>query len=103
MLTSKQRAYLKSLAMELDPIILLGKASLTTEYEKNVDEALAKRELVKVGVLKNCDDDPREIAETLAEHTRSEVVQVIGKKIVLYRQGKDKNRKIELPKARKKQ
>ena len=103
MLTSKQRAYLKNLAMELDPIILLGKASLTTENEKNVDEALAKRELVKVGVLKNCDDDPREIAETLAEHTRSEVVQVIGKKIVLYRQGKDKNRKIELPKARKKQ
>lgn len=103
MLTSKQRAYLKSLAIELDPIILLGKASLTTENEKNVDEALAKRELVKVGVLKNCDDDPREIAETLAEHTRSEVVQVIGKKIVLYRQGKDKNRKIELPKARKKQ
>ena len=103
MLTSKQRAYLKSLAMELDPIILLGKASLTTENEKNVDEALAKRELVKVGVLKNCDDDPREIAETLAEHTRSEVVQVIGKKIVLYRQGKDKNRKIELAKARKKQ
>ncbi len=103
MLTSKQRAYLKSLAMELDPIILLGKASLTTENERNVDEALAKRELVKVGVLKNCDDDPREIAETLAEHTRSEVVQVIGKKIVLYRQGKDKNRKIELPKARKKQ
>ena len=103
MLTSKQRAYLKSLAMDLDPIILLGKASLTTENEKNVDEALAKRELVKVGVLKNCDDDPREIAETLAEHTRSEVVQVIGKKIVLYRQGKDKNRKIELPKSRKKQ
>ena len=103
MLTSKQRAYLKSLAMELDPIILLGKASLTTENEKNVDEALAKRELIKVGVLKNCDDDPKEIAQTLAEHTRSEVVQVIGKKIVLYRQGKDKNRKIELPKARKKQ
>jgi RNA-binding protein len=103
MLTSKQRAYLKSLAMDLDPIILLGKASLTTENERNVDETLAKRELIKVGVLKNCDDDPREIAETLAEHTRSEVVQVIGKKIVLYRQGKDKHRKIELPKARKKQ
>ncbi|MBR3170806.1 MAG: ribosome assembly RNA-binding protein YhbY [Lachnospiraceae bacterium] len=102
-MTSKQRAYLKSLAMDLDPIILLGKASLTSENERNVDEALAKRELIKVGVLKNCDDDPREIAETLAEHTRSEVVQVIGKKIVLYRQGKDKNRKIELPKARKKQ
>lgn len=102
MLTSKQRAYLKGLAMTMEPIILLGKASLTNENEKNVDEALAKRELIKVGVLKNCDDDPKEIAQVLAEHTRSEVVQVIGKKIVLYRQGKDKNRKIELPKAKKK-
>ena len=103
MLTSKQRAYLKSLAMELDPIILLGKASLTTENEKNVDEALAKRELVKVGVLKNCDDDPKEIADIVAERTHAQVVQVIGRKIVLYRPGKDKNRKIELPRAAKKE
>ena len=98
MLTSKQRAYLKSLAMTLDPIILLGKASLTTELEKNVDEALAKRELIKVGVLKNCDDEPKELASVLADRTHSDVVSVTGRKIVIYRQAKDKDkRKIELP------
>ena len=63
-LTSKQRAYLKSLAMTQDPIIYLGKSSLTPENTKNVEEALAARELIKIGVQKNCDDDPKEIAET---------------------------------------
>ena len=100
MLTSKQRAYLKSLAMVMDPIIYIGKASLTPENTINIEEALAARELVKVGVHQNCLDDPREIAEIVAERTHSEIVQVIGKKIVLYRPGKDKNRKIELPKAK---
>lgn len=101
MLTSKQRAYLKSMAMTMDPIIYIGKASLTPENTINIEEALAARELVKVGVHQNCLDDPREIAEIVAERTHSEIVQVIGKKIVLYRPGKDKNRKIELPKAKK--
>ncbi len=101
-LTSKQRAYLKSLAMTEDPIIYLGKSSLTPENTKNVEEALAARELIKIGVQKNCDDDPRELADMVAERTHSEVVQVIGRKIVLYRPGKDKNRKIELPRATKK-
>jgi RNA-binding protein len=98
MLTSKQRAFLRSLAMTEEPIIYLGKASLTPENTKNVEEALAKRELIKIGVQKNCADDPMELADIVAERTHAEVVQVIGKKIVLYRQGKDKNRKIELPK-----
>ncbi len=101
-LTSKQRAYLKSLAMTEDPIIYLGKSSLTPENTKNVEEALAARELIKISVQKNCDDDPRELADMVAERTHSEVVQVIGRKIVLYRPGKDKNRKIELPRATKK-
>ena len=103
MLTSKQRAYLKSLAMTEQPVVHLGKASLTEENALSVDEALAKRELVKVGVLKNCEDDPREIAGALAQMTRSEVVQVIGKKIVLYREGKDlpKEKRIQLPPAKK--
>lgn len=101
MLTSKQRAYLRSLAMTEEAILYLGKASLTPENTKNVDEALAKRELVKIGVQKNCADDPNELAEIIAERTHAEIVQVIGKKIVLYRPGKDKNRKIELPKAKK--
>ena len=56
------------------------------------------RELIKISVLKNCMDDPREIAETLAERTQSQVVQVIGKKIVLYKEGKDDKKKIQLPK-----
>ena len=96
-LTSKQRAYLKSLAMEMSPIQYFGKASLTEENLKNVDEALTARELIKLGVLKNCEDAPGEIAEALALRTNAEVVQVIGKKIVLYREGKDDKKRIELP------
>lgn len=97
MLSSRQRAYLKSLAVNENPVIWLGKASLTTENAKNIDQALAARELIKIGVLKNCEDDPKTVAEAAAEMTRSEVVQVIGKKIVLYRQGVDDKRRIQLP------
>ncbi len=94
-MTTKQRAYLKSLAMTMNPVFQIGKGSITPEFTKAVSEALEARELVKISVLKNCADDPREMAELLAERTRSQVVQVIGKKIVLYREGKDK--KIVLP------
>ena len=83
-MTSKQRAYLKSLAMNIDPIFNIGKSSLTPEVTSAVEEALNKRELIKISVLKNCLDDPRMIAEAIAERTHSQVVQVIGKKIVLY-------------------
>lgn len=96
-MTSKQRAYLKSLAMTMDPIINIGKSSVTPELVASVDEAIEKRELIKLGVLKNCIDDPKVIAETIAERTKSQVVQVIGKKIVLYRKN-HKKPKIELPK-----
>lgn len=96
-MTTKQRAYLKSLAMTMDPIFQIGKSSMTPEFTKAIDEALAARELIKISVLKNCGDDPRKLAEILGGRTHSQVVQVIGKKIVLYREGKDKNRKIELP------
>ncbi len=85
-MTSKQRAYLKSKASVMDPIFQIGKSSVTTENIEAINEALEKRELIKLHVLKNCMDDPNEIARALAEHTRSEVVQVIGKKIVLFRQ-----------------
>ncbi len=95
-MTSKQRAYLKGLAMNINPIINVGKASLTPELTEAVSEALEKRELVKISVLKNCMDDPNEIARAMAERTRSEVVQVIGKKIVLYKPSK-KDPKIVLP------
>ena len=97
-MTSKQRAYLKGLAMNLDPIFQIGKGSVTPELTTAVSEALEARELIKLTVLKNCLDDSNSIAQVLAERTRSEVVQVIGKKIVLYKQGKDeKKRKIVLP------
>ena len=96
-ITSKQRAYLKSLASSQDAIFQVGKSSLTPELVAAVDEALEKRELIKLSVLKNCFDDPNEIADTVAERTRSLVVQVIGKKIILYRPAK-KEPKIQLPK-----
>ena len=97
-MTSKQRAYLKSLAMKMDPIMQLGKGSVTPENTASVDEALAARELIKISVLQNCMDDPKELAALVGERTRSQVVQVIGKKIVLYREGKKEKKKIELPK-----
>ena len=96
-MTTKQRAYLKSLAMTMEPIFQIGKNSMTPELTKAISEALEARELIKISVLKNCADDPNEIAATVAERTKSQVVQVIGKKIVLYKEGKDKNKKIELP------
>lgn len=96
-MTSKQRAYLKGLAMTMDPIFQIGKNSLSPELIEAVSEALTARELIKISVLQNCMDDPRELAQTVAERTRSQVVQVIGKKIVLYKEGKDEHKKIELP------
>ena len=95
-MTSKQRAYLKGLAMTMDPIFQIGKASLPPEIIDAVREAIDKRELIKISVLKNCFDDPKELAQILAERTRSEVVQVIGKKIVLFKQAKEDS-KITLP------
>ena len=96
-MTTKQRAYLKGLAMTMDPIFQVGKASMNPGLTEAIAEALEARELIKISVLKNCMDDPREIAETLAERTQSQVVQVIGKKIVLYKEGKDDKKKIQLP------
>ena len=72
-MTSKQRAYLKSLAMDQSAILQIGKSSLTPEITKSVDEALEARELIKIHVLKNCFDDGSSIAEVLAERTRAEV------------------------------
>lgn len=96
-MTTKQRAYLKSLAMTMTPILQLGKGGLTPQNTASVDEALAARELIKISVLQNCMEDPREMAQILSERTHSQVVQVIGKKIVLYREGKDDKKKIVLP------
>ena len=92
-MTSKQRAYLKGLAMNINPIFQVGKSSLTPEFVAAISEAFNTKELIKIAVLKNCFDDPNEIAQVVAERTHSQVVQVIGKKIVLYKPDK-KNPKI---------
>ena len=97
-MTSKQRAYLKGLANNIEPIFQVGKSSLTPELTEAIGESFHTRELIKVSVLKNCMDDPKEIAEMLAGRTKSQVVHVIGKKIVLYKESKD-HKKIILPKA----
>ena len=88
-MTSKQRSYLKGLAMTMDAVLQIGKSSLTPEITKSVEEALNARELIKIHVLKNCADDGKDLAQ---------VVQVIGKMIVLYKPAmEEKDRKIVLP------
>lgn len=96
MLTTKQRAYLKSLAGTMDPIFQVGKGGAAPELVSALDDALEKRELIKLNVLNNCFEDLRSLAETIASRTRSEVVQIIGRRIVLYRPSKKPH--IELPK-----
>ena len=97
-MTSKQRAYLKGLAMNMTPNLQIGKSSLTPEVTQSAAEALEARELIKIHILKNCADDGKELAAMLAERTHSQVVQVIGKMIVLYKPAKEeKDRKIVLP------
>lgn len=98
-MTSKQRAYLKSLASKEETILQIGKEGLTPENTGAVDEALTARELIKVGILQNYYGDLKELAETCADRTRSELVQVIGRKFVLYRTGKNEKKKIRLPQA----
>ncbi len=95
MLNSKQRATLKSVASRMDAIFQIGKGGLGDEAVKSIDDALEARELVKISVLDNSDVDARETAEEIAERTSSEVVMVIGRKIILFRESsKPEKRKI---------
>ncbi len=96
-MTSKQRAFLKSLAMKEDPVVQIGKAGLTPDVTEACLEALDARELIKVGVLQSCEEDLRSMAVLLGERTHSQVVQIIGRKIVLYKEGKNEKKKIILP------
>lgn len=92
-MTTKERAYLKGLAANLEPVFQIGKAGLTPEVTEAVRETFNTRELVKLAVLKNCMEDPRQIAGFMADRTGSSVVQVIGRKIVLYKESKDHKKK----------
>ncbi len=101
MLTSKQRAYLRSLANRLDTILILGKGEISDNIIRQADTALTAREIIKGKVLENSMYSSREAAEILAEKCGADVVQVIGSKFVLYRKNPDEP-VIELPKAKKK-
>lgn len=92
-MTSKERAELKTQAMKLDSIFQIGKSSLTPQLVNAIKDALKARELIKINVLKNCMDDPKELATLVSERTGSQVVQVIGKKIVLYKKNVEKEEK----------
>ena len=94
-MTSKQRAYLRGLANGLDAIIQIGKDGLGDALVKTVSDALEARELIKLTVLETSEYTPKEAAEELAAATGADVVTVIGRKIVLYRESKTK-KKIEL-------
>ena len=96
-MTSKQRAYLKSLAMKEEAVFQIGKSNLTPEVTAAVGECFNTREIVKVNVLKNSSDDVMEMAQALADRTGSQLVQVIGRKIVLYKPFKEPV--IKLPRA----
>ncbi len=98
-MTSKQRAYLRSLANPLQPIVHVGKGGLSDTLEKQADDALTARELVKGKVLESAPDTTRAAAEALAQVVGAEVVQVIGRVFVLYRRNPE-NPQIVLPRAR---
>ncbi len=96
-MTSKQRAYLRSLAMKIDPVLNIGKGGYSPEIVDELDRLLEKRALVKVQLLQNCLEDIKEMANVLSDRTHSSTVQIIGRKIIFYRESKE-NKVIVLPK-----
>lgn len=99
MLRGKQKRQLRALAHHLNPIFQIGKSGINPEMVKGIADALDKKELIKVSILQNCEEDKDELAETLSLRTNSHLVQVIGHTIVLYKaSSKEKYRKIELVK-----
>lgn len=96
-MTSKQRAYLRSLANKLDPIFQIGKMGISENLINQLADALEARELIKVTVLETAPDTTKDIAIEISEKTNSILVQTIGNKITLFKQ-KEKNSKYELPK-----
>lgn len=98
MLTSKQRAYLRSLSNKLEPIFQVGKGGVNDNQLKQIDEALEKRELVKVHVLENALLDTRSVCNEVADALGAEPVQVIGKKFIIYKESRE-NKRIDLKDA----
>ena len=96
MITTKQRSYLRSLANSIQPIFQVGKGGVSDNMIKQFDEALEARELVKATVLRNSEEDVRDVCNEIAEATGADIVQIIGNKFVLYRESKE-NKSIILP------
>lgn len=97
-MTSKQRAYLRSLSNKLEPIVHAGKGGVSDAMIKQADDALAAREIIKGKALETAPASAREIAEQIAAAVGAEVVHVIGRTFVLFRQ-KEKDSQIKLPRA----
>ncbi|WP_251554771.1 ribosome assembly RNA-binding protein YhbY [Neobacillus muris] len=96
MLTGKQKRFLRSKAHHLDPIFQVGKGGVNENMVRQIGDALEARELLKVSVLQNCEDDKTDVAHQLAEGADAELVQIIGNTIVLYKESKE-NKQIVLP------
>lgn len=96
MLTGKQKRFLRAKANRLKPLFQVGKIGVNDNMVVQITEALEKHEIMKVSILQNCEDPKEVVAEQLAEGTNSEVVQIIGKNIVLYKESKE-NKQINLP------
>ncbi|MCV0022933.1 ribosome assembly RNA-binding protein YhbY [Bacillus halotolerans] len=96
MLTGKQKRFLRSKAHHLSPIFQVGKGGVNDNMIKQISEALEARELIKISVLQNCEDDKNDVAEALVKGSRAQLVQMIGNTIVLYKESKE-NKQIELP------
>lgn len=96
MLSGKQKRYLRSLAHNIDPIFQIGKGGINENMVQQIDTTLENRELIKIHVLQNNFDDKKDLATHLTQATNSELVQVIGSMIVIYRESTD-NKEITLP------
>ena len=90
MITTKQRAYLRGLAMNINPTMQIGKEGLKDESIKQIEDMLNASELVKIRVLNNCDDSIKDLANSVSKITNCDIVQVIGKTFVLYRRSTKK-------------
>ena len=96
MITSKQRAYLRGLSQNIDAIFQIGKNGTNPNQIEQIRQALEARELIKITLLDTVPSDKHEIANSIAKETDSDVVQIIGKKVTLYKRSKE-HPKIELP------
>ncbi len=96
-LTGKQKSFLRSMGMALEPVVMIGKEGVSPTVVQSAREAIKKRELIKVRVLQNSSEEPEDAITMLAERVDSELVQVIGRNGLLYRKNEEKT-KIELPK-----